>query len=134
MKHRTTAQFIRAQFSSLSATGVDYAVTAILFQFCSVGYVWSTLFGAMCGGLFNGIVNYEWTFRGTSRSKRSVAVRYLIVWAGSIALNTLGVILLAPLFSSTIGLGSLMSAKVIVSILVGCLWNFLLQKNWVYRR
>lgn len=134
MKHRTTAQFIRAQFSSLSATGVDYAVTAILFQFCSVGYVWSALFGAMCGGLFNGIVNYEWTFRGTSRSKRSVAVRYLIVWAGSIVLNTLGVILLAPLFSSNVRLGSLMSAKVIVSILVGCLWNFLLQKNWVYRR
>ena len=134
MKHRTTAQFIRAQFSSLSATGVDYAVTAILFQFCSVGYVWSALLGAMCGGLFNGIVNYEWTFRGTSRSKRSVALRYLVVWAGSIALNTLGVILLAPLFSSNVRLGSLMSAKVNVSILVGCLWNFLLQKNWVYRR
>ena len=133
MRRYTIAQFIRAQFSSLSATGVDYVVTVLLFQFFQVGYVWSTAIGAICGGLFNAVVNYRWTFRGTSRTKRAIAVRYLFVWLGSIILNTFGISLLAPLLSSSVGLGSLMFAKVIVNILVGLLWNFVLQKYWVYR-
>ena len=135
MKRNVVSQFIRAQLSSASATGIDYVVTAALFQFCSVGYVWATLIGAMCGGIFNCVVNYKWTFRGSERSKRAIAMRYLIVWIGSIVLNTLGVSVVAPLLaSSSVGLGSLMSAKVIVSLLVGFFWNFLMQKNWVYRR
>jgi putative flippase GtrA len=136
MKHRTTAQFIRAQFSSLSATGVDYAVTAILFQFCSVGYVWSALLGAMCGGLFNGIVNYEWTFRGTDRSRRGVALRYIVVWGGSILLNAWGVKLAVALLSdnASVSLPLFMTLRIIIAILVAVLWNFNLQKHWVYRR
>lgn len=135
MKRSVVSQFIRAQLSSASATGIDYVVTAILFQFCSAGYVWATLLGAMCGGLFNCVVNYNWTFRGSERSKRTIALRYLVVWGGSIVLNTLGVSVVAPLLaSSTVGLGSLMSAKVIVGLLVGFFWNFLMQKNWVYKR
>lgn len=129
------AQFIRAQLSSVSATGIDYLVTAVLFQFCSVGYIWATLLGAVCGGIFNCVVNYKWTFSGSMRSKRAIAAHYLVVWSGSILLNTLGVSLVAPLLaSSAVGLGSLMSAKVIVSLLVGFFWNFLMQKYWVYRR
>ena len=134
MRRFTIVQFVRAQFSSLAATGVDYLFTALLFQFFSVNYVWATAIGAVCGGLFNAVVNYKWTFRGTARTKRGVAVRYLAVWLGSIALNTLGVSLLAPLLASSVGLGALMSAKVIVSITIGLLWNFVLQKFWVYRR
>lgn len=134
MRRYTIRQFVRAQFSSLSATGVDYAVTAVLFQFSPLGYVGATAIGAVCGGVCNAVINYKWTFPETSRTKRAIAVRYLLVWLGNIVLNTFGVSLLAPLFASSVGLGSLMTAKVIVSITVALFWNFILQKYWVYRR
>lgn len=135
MSHKFLRQLIRAQLSSATATAIDYIATATLFQFCHLDYIWSTLAGAVSGGLTNCFVNYKWTFSGSSRSKRGIILRYLVVWIGSIVLNTLGVSVVAPLLaSSTVGLTSLMSAKIIVSLFVGLFWNFLLQKYWVYKR
>ena len=133
--HPTIQQFVKAQFSSLGASALDLCVTTLLFQFAGFSPFWSTAMGAVCGGLVNCIVNYEWTFRGTDRTKRGVAIRYVAVWVGSILLNAWGVKLaVALLWGSTAPpLVGFMAVRIIVSIIIGIAWNFTLQKRWVYR-
>lgn len=130
------AEFCKAQISSLTATLVDFAVTALLFRFCGVYYVWSTFLGSVTGGVVNCVVNYKWTFNGNGQSKRRVAIRYCLVWGGSIVLNTWGTAIGARILSgkSDIELDSVLLSKVIVAVLVAVLWNFLMQKYFVYKK
>lgn len=131
----TMQQFAKAQFSSLGASAVDLMVTALLFRLAGFTPFWSTIVGAVCGGIVNCVTNYEWTFRGTDRSRRGVAIRYVVVWLGSIMLNAWGVKLAVALLSSnaSVSLTLFMTLRIVVSILVAILWNFNLQKRWVYR-
>lgn len=130
------ADFCKAQISSLMATLVDFVMTAFLFQIIGVFYVWSTLLGSVTGGIVNCIINYKWTFSGNKQSKTSVAIKYFIVWIGSILLNTWGTAIGARMLSSKtdIGLNSVLLSKIIVAILVAIFWNFLLQKYFVYKK
>lgn len=134
--HPLLRQFIKAQFSSLGATVVDLTVTALLFRLAGFTPFWSTVAGAVCGGIVNCITNYEWTFRGTNRSLRGVVVRYMAVWVGSIMLNAWGVKAATSLLSQGTAspFGTFMLLRIMVSIVVAIFWNFNLQKRWVYRR
>lgn len=80
--------FGKAQISAWIASFVDFAVTIILVQFAELWYDCSTFVGALIGGITNYVVNYKWVFHPDSTNKRHVAVRYMIVWAGSTLLNT----------------------------------------------
>lgn len=131
----TIHQFAKAQFSSLGASAVDLCVTALLFRLAGLSPFWSTAIGAVSGGLLNCVVNYEWTFRGTDRTMRGVAIRYIVVWIGSILFNAWGVKLAVGLLwgGATPPLAGFMAVRIIVSIIIGIVWNFMLQKKWVYR-
>ena len=132
----TLHQFAKAQFTSLGASAVDLCLAAALFRWAGFTPFWSTMCGAIVGGIINCITNYEWTFRGTDRSRRGVALRYIVVWGGSILLNAWGVKLAVALLSdnSSVSLPLFMTLRIIIAILVAVLWNFNLQKHWVYRR
>lgn len=121
--------------SSLIATTTDFLTTAILFRALGWNHIVATFLGAICGGIVNCSMNYRWTFRGTSRTKRSVAMRYLIVWGGSILLNTWGVAMLTWILKPYYGinLDTLVGSKVVVALLVAVCWNFVLQKRWVFK-
>ncbi len=129
-------EFCKAQVSSGISTFVDFVLTALLFQFFGVYYVFSTFAGSVAGGIVNCVINHKWTFRGNNRDARNVAVRYLIVWAGSIALNTFGTAVGVRLVSEweTAGLDTLMIVKAVVAVIVAVFWNFLMQKYYVYRK
>lgn len=130
--------FGRAQVSALMATVADFCVTALMFSL--TGCVMpSTAVGAVSGGVLNCVVNYKWTFPGTQRTKMSVGVRYLIVWAVSILLNTFGTGLMAWFLSGTTGVGDsgmscVMISRATVAVVVAVTWNYLMQKHFVYRR
>ncbi len=132
----TLLQFAKAQFSSLGASAIDLCLAAVLFRWAGFSPFWSTICGAVVGGITNCITNYEWTFRGTDRTMRGVAVRYLFVWAGSIMFNAWGVKLAVAICSggTDVSLTLFMVLRILVSILVAVLWNFTLQKNWVYKK
>ena len=132
----TFVEFCKAQISSLVATSIDFAVTAFLFQVCEVYYVCSTFLGAVSGGIVNCIINYKWTFYGCRQSKVAVMLRYSLVWIGSILLNTWGTAVGARVLSGNtlVELDSVILAKVIVAVLVAVVWNFMMQKYFVYRK
>lgn len=127
-------QFLKSQTSAFAASITDYAITALV---CLVGgsVALSAMLGAVCGGVLNCLLNYRWTFAQTTQSKRTIASRYFLVWCGSIALNTWGTVLadnaLQRCFADNVM--TVMVARVSVSIAVAVLWNYMLQKYYVFK-
>lgn len=135
-------EFGKAQISSLISTACDFLMTAFVFRLLH-HVVASTAAGAVTGGIVNCIINYRWTFSGTSRSKQAVMWRYVLVWIGSVLLNTggteygvKGVQLLGDALQVDLSqsLSIVLIVKAIVAVLVALLWNFLMQKYYVYRK
>ena len=119
-------QFCKAQASSLLATVADFGVTAFCIHCFGIYYVWATFIGAISGGVTNCLVNYSWT---------SVALRYMLVWIGSILLNTWGTAYGVSFVAGwhPEGMDVVLLVKAAVALLVGVLWNFLMQKYYVYK-
>ena len=134
--------FLRAQCSSQMATLFDFLVTILIVQCFDAYYVLASFLGAMCGGIFNCVINYKWTFRASDCKKKYVALKYLLVWAGSILLNTYGTYVLTeslrtiPWVQNTLSLyfaDFFIVPKILVSLLVGFFWNYQLQRIFVYK-
>ena len=134
--------FIRAQFSSQMASWTDFTITILLAKLFNIYYVYATLVGSICGGTINCIVNYKWTFKSGGIKKRYIAIKYFIVWLGSIGLNTWGTYLMTETIGKSPWVQELLNhyiddlfifSKAVVSILVGFFWNYNMQRIFVYR-
>ena len=134
--------FLRAQMSSQLASITDFLVTIVLANVFNLFYVYATFTGSICGGITNCIVNYRWTFKALHVKKRYIAIRYLMVWGGSILLNTSGVFLMTELLKKIPLLMKVpdffydnifIISKIFVSLLVGFIWNYNMHRLFVYR-
>lgn len=120
--------FCKAQLSAQVATLVDFTVSLLLKEVFGMWYVWASFLGALSGGVMNCIVNYRWVFDADGLKKKNVVFKYFVVWTGSILLNTLGTYLLTELSRQYF-----LFAKTVVAVSVGLLWNYQLQRLFVYR-
>lgn len=133
--------FLRAAVSSQTASWVDLFVGFALFAWMGMQPWLATAIGAVCGGVINCIINFKFTFHADGMSWKAVAVKYFMVWIGSVLLNSFGTEALYYLFNhwswlETIGFrpdGYYAAARLITSLLVSWFWNFLLQRYFVYR-
>lgn len=131
-------EFSKAQLSSLVSTACDFLSTACMFSLTH-HVVASTASGAFVGGAVNCAINYNWTFKGTCRTKKGVVCRYIIVWLGSMALNTAGtewgvkLVRWLGLWTAQ-NLGLVMTVKAVVAVVVAVTWNFTTQKYYVYKK
>ena len=134
--------FIRAQFSSQVASTTDFLVTILLVKLFRIYYVYATFTGSVCGGIVNCIINYKWTFKSKECKKRHVIVKYLLVWIGSILLNTWGIYFMTETISRNPWVQETLKhyiddlfvfSKIVVSLLVGFLWNYNMQRIFVYK-
>jgi len=133
--------FLRSSMSSQVASWADLGSSIALVALGVSKWV-ATPVGAVIGGIVNCLINYRFTFRAANRcSMRSVAVKYIMVWLGSVIFNTIGTSLLADLLErwhlleilGFTNVGSFAAARLIVSLIVSLAWNYLMQKNFVYR-
>mgnify|MGYP004509451229 CR=1 FL=1 len=124
---KAVATFAKAQCSAWVASAVDFGVTLTLASIFGLWYGYATLIGAFTGGLVNCGINYRWVFHAFGMKKKYVALRYVFVWTGSIALNTWGTWRLTELT----GINYIIS-KTIVAVLVAVLWNYQLQRTFVF--
>ena len=86
--------FLRLQISSLVASVADFLITILLTEILGVFYVVSTSIGAFSGGLVNFYLNRKWIFGLSGKNKLAHhAIKYLLIWAGSMVLNSFGVYL-----------------------------------------
>lgn len=120
-------KFGKAQCSAWVASAVDFSITILLAQFCGIWYAYATFIGAVSGGITNCAINYRWVFHAFGMKKKYVAIRYAIVWCGSILLNTYGTYWLTEVTRQ-----HFIISKVIVAILVAVLWNYELQCHFVF--
>lgn len=119
--------FCKAETSAMVASAADFGLTVLLAEVAGVWYAYATLMGALAGGIINCCVNYRWVFSATGLSKGGVALRYMAVWIASIALNTMGTYLLTELT----GINYIIS-KTVVACLVATLWNYQMQRVYVF--
>lgn len=128
-------ELCKAQVSAGLATLSDFLTTAFVFQL-SRHVMGSTAAGAVLGGIINCCINYRWTFQGTGRTKKSIFWRYLLVWIGSILLNTFGtdyaVSLCIRWFPKELTM--VIICKAMVAILIAICWNFTMQKYFVFKK
>lgn len=132
--------FLRSIVSSQVASWIDLGAGIVLVAIGFSDWI-ATPIGAVMGGVVNCIINYRFTFRAQGVSKRAVAVKYFMIWMGSLTLNTVGTSLLTSVFDQWhllermgfTGVGNYAAARVVVSLLVSWFWNFVMQKNFVYK-
>lgn len=127
-KPNILTSFFRYNIVAVLATGVDFLVFILLFEIFDIWYVASTFISAICGGIAAFVLNRIWTFMGKNGKLGNQAIKYLIVWGSSILLNTLGLYLIVE----NSNLGSIIS-KIIVSVIVGICFNFLMNKYFVFK-
>ena len=126
---RSILTFGKAELSAFFASVVDFGLTILLAEGIDLWYAYATCLGAVSGGIVNCCINYRWVFGHCRLNKKHVVLRYFLVWSGSIALNTFGTWFVTE-YSS---LGYLIS-KTLVAIVVATLWNYQLQRIFVFPR
>ncbi len=133
--------YLRSIVSSQCASWADMLIGFMLFSWLGLDPFMATMAGAVCGGVVNCILNYRFTFRSEGVDWRAVAVKYILVWLGSMLLNSYGTDAVYGLLRSwswleEIGFkpdGYYAAARLSTSLAVSWFWNFALQRYFVYR-
>lgn len=139
--------FIRAQLSSGLSAIVDLG-SRLLFFSIILSYLpefyranISVGIGTILGGVFQCVVNYKFTFHAKGHNLYNIALKFFVVWIGNILLNMYGTTLLYEFvnnkdlivfntFSKDIVFGI---TTLFIAISVSLIWNFPMQKFFVYR-
>lgn len=134
--------FLRAQFSSQISSLTDFLVSIICVNLFGVFYGNATLIGNVTGGMLNCFINYQWTFKAKGVKVRYILIKFVLVWLVSILLNRQGTILFTEFVMRWIPVNKLpdiivenvfLIPKIVVSIIVGLVWNYNMQRIFVYR-
>lgn len=120
--------FTKAQLISLLATAVDFGITWLLVALAGAPPVAGGATGTLCGGVTHFMVSRTWVFNAQEKNWTGQLNRYVLVWIGNLVLNVSGLWLL----TRYIGLNYLI-AKIITAILVAVLYNYQLQKRFVFK-
>ena len=123
----TLALLVRHQAGSIVATLVDFAVMIALVSFAGAGPAVGTAVGAASGGFVNFLLGRRWIFRATEQHAAPQVGRYALVSLGSLVLNTCGMHALASVMHYPY-----VAARLAVSFTVSVLWNFPLQRHFVF--
>lgn len=128
VKFKFIGELIKFNIVSLIATSVDFSIFLLLNEVFDVYYLIATVTGAICGGITAFILNRNWVFFGRNKAFNKQIRHFFIVWAGSIFLNTTGIYILVQYLKM-----EEIISKVIVSVIVGVLFNFIMNKYYVFK-
>lgn len=120
--------FIKAQGASIVASAIDFLVTIITVELFGFWYVTGTVTGTVSGGITHFMLGRNWVFNPSKRNIPKQVLKYFIVWKGSLLLNSLGVYVV----THYAGVNYIYS-KVLVSVLVGFSYNYIIQKRYVFK-
>ena len=127
-KPKTIISFFRYYVVAVLATIIDFSAFILLSEIIDFWYVSSAFISAFFGGVAAFLLNRNWTFMGKDGKLSIQAIKYLIVWGGSILLNTIGIYLIVENTS----IEEIVS-KIIISITIGVCYNFLMNKYFVFK-
>lgn len=119
--------FSRAQIAALIATVVDFGSLTLWVEVFHEFYAYGVAIGALMGAIANFLLNRYWSFQAGADPMVRQAGKYILVSAGSLVLNTIGVYLL----TERMGLFYLYS-KIAIAVFVGVFYNYPLHHFFVY--
>jgi putative flippase GtrA len=119
--------FIKSQASSVISTIFDFLTTIVCKEFFYFAVVLSSLLGTLAGGIINFALGRNWVFDKRQKKMPMQIVKYILIWNGNLLLTTLGVFIATKYFKL-----NYIVAKVIVAVIMGTTYNYLLQKKFVF--
>jgi putative flippase GtrA len=125
----TSWQWVRHYIASIVATAVDYTTMVTLVELAHRDPVSATAVGAFAGAVANFTLGRVFTYAATDHPIGAQAARYIVVSAGSLALNAAG----EYLFAKVLGLQYIV-ARLVTSFVVSTAWNYPLQRFYVFSR
>ncbi len=128
-KPNIITSFIRYNIVAITATLIDFAVFLLLSELLGIWYITAAITGAVTGGVVAFVFNRNWAFMGKDGKISIQAIKYFAVWGGSIILNTSGLFLIVEYTSL-----SKVMAKIIVSVIVGYGFNFLMNRYYIFNK
>ncbi len=126
-KAKHLKRFFRYNVVALFATTIDFSLFIIFTQIFQFWYVAATFISAIIGGIVAFFLERNWTFVSKDGKLSHQAIKYLIVWGISVMLNTIGLFLIVKY----INIDQVIS-KVIISVIVGIGFNFLMHNFFVF--
>jgi putative flippase GtrA len=121
------SRLARSTLRSIFTTSLDFALLAVLVERCGVGCTLATFLGTLLGSSSNFLINRTWAFRATPGHAGAQAARYVLGQVGSMAVHTTGVWL------ATSAGAKYVTAKVVVACLAYLIWNYPLNRSFVFR-
>ena len=119
---------LRHQVGSLIATLVDFGTMIALVAGLGVPPVRATAVGALCGATTNFILGRRWIFRAKTDDRKGQIARYAFTAVMSLSFNAAGE------YALHYWLGiQYVVARAFVSVAVSLLWNFPMQRRFVFR-
>lgn len=130
---RLALNFTQAQISAGAGSVVDYGL--MVFGVEVLG--WTLFWALACGGVVGAVVNFSlnryWTFRDKDVAYRSSlwsqVLKFAMTVVGSILLKYLGTYVLEHYVGIDYKIGKLIS-----DLFVSVLFNYTLQRFWVFRK
>ncbi len=120
--------FTKSIATSLSATFVDYGVSFLLNEFFYIYYVTATTLGGFCGAAASFFLGRLWVFKKKSDKIKNQLIKFGFTNGISIFLNTSGVYFVKEQFNLPFT-----ASRIIVSILVGFFFNYLMNRYFVFK-
>ena len=127
-KPRVIVSFFRAQITAMLATAVDFIVMISLKELLGFWYLFAVIIGTLVGGLVGFLLGRNWAFISKAAKLIKQVRKYFFVMVGSFLLNVGGVVFLVESMHI-----QYIIAKVIVAIIVGIGFNFVLQRYFVFK-
>jgi putative flippase GtrA len=125
--------FAKAQFSAFVGGLCDYLIMISLVEFFGLYYVLAIAVSCLLGAVINFSLNKTWAFyaRGTKYqfTLPQQLRRFILVVVSSILLKMAGTYLL-----TTPAHLDYKISRLIVDLLVSLLFNYVLQRYWVFRK
>ena len=120
--------FVKSQASSVIATATDFCIYFLLYKGFDIFYGLSSGIGAVFGAVVSFFLGRHWAFKKKDGRLTTQALRYAVTSGSSVFLNTFGMIWVTETFHISPDV-----SKVIVAILIGVLFNFLMFRYFVYK-
>ncbi len=124
--------FAKAQVSAFVGGIADYFLMIYFTEVFNVHYTRSIAIGGFIGSIINFTLNKTWTFRSKKapydQSSLKQMVKFVFVVANSILLKSSGTYFFTTFLNTDYKI-----SRIITDLTVSVLFNYLLQKNWVFK-